>query len=308
VNSIRRENSLSVDGSGRQLAESACRLCLSQTSLVESHIIPAFVARWIKATSATGFLRGFNAPNQRMQDFPTVRLLCQDCEQRFSVSEKKFAESIFVPFHEGRTRFAYEDWLMHFAASLAWRCLVTSKREGLRDHPQHEAPVELACDTWADFLLGRTDRVGPYRFNLFFTSGGGTSDARVPDGMNWYFLRGADMTPVYSKTLAAAYAKLPGMFFWTSIVPPDPGGWSGTRIAKHGTIRGKGQLMKEAAAGGFLMSRIDAIYNRIGELSPKQTRRIEDAALRDPERTANSRSFEAWLHDEHLRQANKFKT
>jgi hypothetical protein len=243
-----------------------------------------------------------------MQDFPTVPLLCQDCEQRFSASEKKFAELIFVPFHEGRIRFSYEEWLLYFAVSLAWRCLTTSKRVGLQDHPQHAAPVDLACETWADFLLGRTNLVGPYRFNLFFTPGGGRSTARLPDGLNWYLLGGADMTPVYSKTLAAAYAKLPGMFFWTSIVPHDPGGWKGTRIAKHGTIRAKDQMMKEAAVGGFLMDRVDVVYKRISDLSATQKRRIEDAARRDPERTANSRSFEAWLHDERLRRENKFKS
>jgi len=185
--------------------------------------MPAFVARWIKETSATGFLRSFDVPNQRKQDFPTFPLLCPDCEQHFSAAEKKFAELIFVPFHEGRTRFSYEHWLLYFAVSLAWRCLVGSKREGLQDHPQHAAPVDLARDTWADFLLGRTDRLGPYRFNLFFTPLGGSSNARVPDGFNWY-LREADMTPVYSRTSAAVYAKLPCMFFWASIVPPDPGG------------------------------------------------------------------------------------
>ena len=285
----------------------ACRLCGNGTAIVGSHVMPAFVARWIKQTSATGFLRSFEAPNQRKQDFPTVPLLCPDCEQRFSASEKKFAELIFVPFHEGRTRFSYEDWLLYFAVSLAWRCLTASKREGLQDHPQHAAPVDLACDTWADFLLRRSDGVGPYRFNLFFTPFGGRSDARVPDGFNWY-LREADMTPVYSKTRAAAYAKLPHMFFWTSIVPPDPGGWRGTRIAAHGTIRAKNQIMKDGVVGEFLMNRADVVFKRISDLSPMQKRRIEDAVRRNPDRAVSSQSFEAWLHDERLRQENRFKS
>ena len=284
----------------------SCRLCRNETTLVQSHLVPAFVARWIKATSATGLFRGFEDPNQRRQDFPTLPFLCTECEQRFSTAEKRFAELIFVPFHGGRTRFFYEDWLLYFAVSLAWRCLAASKREGLQDHPHHAAPVDLACDAWADFLLGRSDRVGPYRFNLFFTPFGPRSDARLPDGLNWY-LREADMTPVYSNTRAAVYAKLPCMFFWASIVPPDPGGWRGTRIAAHGTIRAKNQIMKDGAVAEFLMNRADAIFKKINDLSPTQKRRIEDTVRRDPDRVLSSHSFEAWLHDESLRHENRLK-
>ena len=64
---------------------SECGLCGNLAELRDSHIVPAFVARWIKDTSATGFLRGFHQPNRRVQDFPTKRLLCEGCEQRFSV-------------------------------------------------------------------------------------------------------------------------------------------------------------------------------------------------------------------------------
>jgi hypothetical protein len=284
-----------------------CKLCQREGSLLDSHLIPAFVSRWVKQTSATGFMRGFEEPNVRKQDFPTLPLLCSDCEQRFSSSEKKFAEAIFFPCHEGRTRFAYEEWLLYFAASLGWRCLVASNREGLQDHPQHVAPVDAARDIWADFLLGRREGVGPYRFNLFFTPVGGWSTAKVPDGLNWYF-RNADMTPVFSRTRAATYAKLPGMFFWTSIVPPDPGGWKRTRITRRGTIRSKQQIISDGAVGEFLMHRADTIFKKINDLSPTQKQRIEDAVRRNPDRAATSGSFEAWLQDERIRIENRFKS
>ncbi len=116
------------------------------------------------------------------------------------------------------------------------------------------------------------------------------------------------MTAVYSKAFAATYVKLPGMVFWTSIVPPDPGGWKGTRIAKHGTIRSnKSQIVKDADVGIFLMSRADTIFRKINELSPQQKQRIEDTVLRDPHRAVQSLSFEAFLQDERLRRDNSFK-
>jgi len=287
---------------------SVCRLCGSEAEILESHVIPAFVGTWIKETSATGFLRGYHAPNRRMQDLPTARLLCGVCEQRFSRSEKKFVELLFRPFHDGRSRFFYEKWLLDFAVSMAWRCLATSNREGLRDHPHHTDAVKSARDTWTRYLLAQSDYAGPYRFNLFFTPLGGSSDSPVPDGLNWYFMRGADMTPVYSTACAATFIKLPGMLFWTSIVPPDPGGWRGTRIAERGTLRQSRQAMGERAAGQFLMDRVDLIYKRINNLSPQQSQRIIDSVRRNPERAAQSGSFEAWLDDERIRRANAPKS
>ncbi len=284
-----------------------CGLCGTETFLKESHVIPAFVPRFIKETSATGYLRGYHVPNRRVQDLPTVRLLCEACEQRFSLAERRFAEVIFRPFNDGRLRFPYEEWLLYFAVSLAWRCLATSNGAGLQDNPQHKTAVDRAREVWAEFLLGRRDRVNPYRFNLFFTPAGGTSESRVPEGLTWYLLRGADMTTVYSKSRAASYAKIPGMMFWTSIVPPDPGGWRRTRIAKRGTLRQGGQVLEARDAGQFLIERADLVYKRLNDLSPQQSQRIADTVRRDPERAAQSRSFQAWLDDERLRRENRSK-
>ena len=121
-------------------------------------------------------------------------------------------------------------------------------------------------------------------------------------------MRGVDMTPVYSNTLAATYVKFPGMLFWTSIVPPDPGGWRGTRIAKRGTFRQRKQVMEEPAAGQFLKDRIDLINKRINDLSPQQSQRITETVRRNPERAVQSRSFEAWLDDERIRRENRLKS
>ena len=165
-NGLGCEHILTETGVVKNSTTPACYLCGSEGEIVESHGIPAFAGRWIRETSATGFLRGYHEPNQRIQDLPTVRLLCQACEQRFSAAEKKFSELLFRPFlTDGRSRFPYEEWLLYFAVSLAWRCLAISNREGLGDHPHHIGAVNCARDTWAAYLLGRAGRAGPYRFN-----------------------------------------------------------------------------------------------------------------------------------------------
>ena len=63
---------------------SSCRLCGATKELQESHILPGFVFRWKKETSATGYLRFGQQPNLRVQDGVKLHLLCRDCERRFN--------------------------------------------------------------------------------------------------------------------------------------------------------------------------------------------------------------------------------
>jgi len=56
------------------------------------------------------------------------------------------------------------------------------------------------------------------------------------------------------------------------------------------------------------MERADRVYKRISNLSTQQNQRIADSIRRDPARAAQSRSFQAWLDDERLRQENSSKS
>ncbi len=65
----------------------ACSLCGEDKELRASHIIPKFVGKWLKKTSATGYMVSRLEPAKRVQDLPTSPLLCSDCEERFSKAE-----------------------------------------------------------------------------------------------------------------------------------------------------------------------------------------------------------------------------
>ena len=69
-----------------ELNTTACRLCLRARPLRDSHIIPAFVYRWQKGTSATGYTRSLERPNVRVQDGPVVPLLCDAAVTRGPIS------------------------------------------------------------------------------------------------------------------------------------------------------------------------------------------------------------------------------
>ena len=75
-----------------------CSLCHESKKLKESHFIPKFVGKWLKRTSATGYLRNIDNINKRQQDSLKDYLLCNDCELLFSGWEKQFSEKMFIPF------------------------------------------------------------------------------------------------------------------------------------------------------------------------------------------------------------------
>ena len=75
-----------------------CQLCDRDASLCESHVIPKFVFKWIKDTSATKRLRSMDDPDRLKQDGRKPRLLCADCERIFNRWETLFAKHIFWPY------------------------------------------------------------------------------------------------------------------------------------------------------------------------------------------------------------------
>ena len=84
-----------------------CKLCGSGAPLRNSHIIPRFVGRWMKETSPTPYLRYGGNMDQRLQDLFSMELLCNECENRSSGWETKFANEVFHPSAAGETVFRY---------------------------------------------------------------------------------------------------------------------------------------------------------------------------------------------------------
>ncbi len=60
-----------------------CRLCKIEAELKLSHFIPKFVGKWVKETSATGYIRFNHSINKRAQDIVKDYWLCGVCEQLF---------------------------------------------------------------------------------------------------------------------------------------------------------------------------------------------------------------------------------
>lgn len=280
-----------------------CRLCGGQGPIRQSHIIPKFIENWTKDTSATGFLRSPANPNLRTQSFSKIRLLCDACEQRFSVAEKAFSERIFGPYQEHRKgTFRYGSWLEKFAVSLAWRTTV-AEIEPLRDqNPKLASTADSALGAWSKFLLDEEERPGPHNFYLLFFDGL-MPDRRLrrPEGFHSYVLRASDSTLGSDGSDLVAYTKLPGILFCAAIEPRRRAGWPRSRICSSGTIR-TGQPLNDSDVWSLLLNRVGLFGSTMQGMSPTQLEKIEASVDAEPERAIRSRTYEAFLANRELRR------
>ena len=176
-----------------------CDLCEQEKQLQNSHLIPQFIFNWISKTSATGYLRRTINPNLRVQDGIKNKLLCRDCEQKFSKYEKYFADNIFYPYlNKTKTQFNYNKALQLFIISISWRIL---KHElyGLENH--QPSMYHYAKETeihWRNLLLNdKVDHEYEHHLFLFDYILDGPKD--LPDKFQFYMMRGTDGTIASSK-------------------------------------------------------------------------------------------------------------
>jgi hypothetical protein len=280
-----------------------CRLCTHNASLKDSHIIPKFIFRWLKETSATGYLRSGLNPNKRQQDGPKRPMLCEECEQRFSDWENEFAKGVFSPLREGQgfETFQYGPWLAKFAASLSWRVLLEIQSFG----PLSYLPPELipklteAEAIWRAFLLGTRRYISPYDVHLiplgYLKS---HTFEELPPNINRYFARDVAIDVVHSKAHTFVYTKLPFAVIVGLLQTTKPWEWAGTSLFSDGDTFGKDKRLGVPGVLGEYMNgksvRISEIYQSI---SKKQLSKIGEFMKENPDKVANSKTFEAMSWD-----------
>jgi hypothetical protein len=267
-----------------------CALCLRLKTLQQSHIVPAFAVRYLKRTSATGYLRGAIEPHLRRQDLDTLPLLCHDCEELVSASERQFSLSAF-PLIQGDDfrELEYGPWLLKFAVSLNWRALVAARDDVLRDFPQFARVLEKTLEQWRLFLIGNHSTPGT-EHHLFVFAG-------VPESVSvgfhpkllHYALRAIDVTQAVGKRHLAGYAKMMRSIFYSPIIPSAANGWKRTRIHAGGGRLASPQEIKMPGFGEFINSRIAEAFTQ--PLSEKQAKKIQEAMLKNPDRAIASESY-----------------
>lgn len=151
-----------------------CHLCKEDKELMESHIIPKFIFRWIKKTSITGKLRSTDNPNLRKQDGKTKKIFCADCEQKLSVIEKYFKEEFFDKAKNNnleKSEVTIE--LFDFCVSLILRNLklrmINNKVVGLE--PKEIAAFKEVIDKCRIYFINKNlDVLNDFNFHLIPTT------------------------------------------------------------------------------------------------------------------------------------------
>lgn len=269
-----------------------CKLCLKEKMLVDSHIIPKFVGRWLKDTSATGYIRQAINPNMRIQDLPTLKLLCRDCEGILAKWEREFSQTIFIPYlNEKKQKFRYSEWLIKFIISISYRVAITEVESFREESPKLATELDRAVENWRNVLLNDHPS-HKYAHHLFFLDTiKAAKGSNIPEGFHWYSLRGVDATIVSNSNSVFVFSKFPGMFFFSGVYPEKPNGWQKTRVHDEGRIVAANQIVSLPGFGDFFTDRIRQTMAFARGISDKQEQKIMTDILKDPKRTVNSDTF-----------------
>ena len=285
-----------------QLVFDQCALCAESSDLQASHIIPGFVFDWFRETSATGHFRFSQSPNRRVQDGLKPRMLCWECEQRFSFWEAKFAEKCFVPINNGRaSNISYEPWMLKFATSVSWRVLRTfAASGGLSEFPDHIlTKVDDALREWARFLLGHRPDPGPYEQHMFLVDvvEGRSSIANVPPNISRYLARAIECYVAHTQDTAVSYAKM-GKFVLFGFVAMDyPRRWKGTRLKVQQGWFGERDIELPQNVWNFICERARVTAGQYSQISERQQTKIRQSYERNLDRAARSETLRAMRHD-----------
>lgn len=148
-----------------------CALCQEESELQISHIVPKFVGKHLKATSIGNIRRQAN-PGKVIQDIEKHALLCHNCEELFSASERYFANTIFYPYlKDKKNKFSYDERLHFFLTSLAWRSLYLDILDFVENGGIRIEVLETMINSekvMRDYLLGLRKDIGNIEHNIFF--------------------------------------------------------------------------------------------------------------------------------------------
>ena len=283
-----------------------CALCRTKKKLVNSHIIPSFVGKYIKETSATGLLRKIEEPNARIQDLIKKPLLCKSCEDIFSKYEKYFAEKIFIPlnqkcsFQKSKCNFKYNENLLKYIISQSWRILYSDYDEYFKDKLSSEGQQEISkvIDDWRLYLLNKTNWNEQTTHYLFFWTYISITDIEIPNRFEFYIKRDVDGTIASDKEkkIIIVFTQIPSISIISAIRPRYLLGWEDAEIFKEGII-GTPQSIDsyDLDFNEFIIGRAKKIQEN--KMSEGQQQKILEAILKNPERFKISKTFEAFSEE-----------
>ena len=264
-----------------------------------SHVLPAFIYRWLRGRSGSGHIRHTDEPNKRVQDGLKLAWLCADCEALFSRFETAFATKLFHPWHSGTVAVPYSDWLLKFCVSVSWRVLRFARGRNTAHTytPDQERLLDQAEARWRAFLVG--DAPHPAEFEqhlLVFDNIESTTVTDLPPNMNRFMTGAITLDVVGSDRSLMTFAKL-GRFIIFGIIQKGPNRWEGTKVhVKDGLFKPR-KVVVPAGLLDLFKEKATLAATAMSKMSSKQQDKVEAHVLANLDRFLESDQLRSMLAD-----------
>ena len=278
-----------------------CALCGESSDLQLSHIVPGFVFRWFRESSATGHMRFGEVPNVRTQDGLKLRMLCHKCEQLFSPWEKNFCENCFGPINDGcAEHLPYGAWMLKCATSISWRVLrvFAASNELFDSPPRIHRATSKALHGWASFLKGNKAYLGRHEQHMFSIDAiREIANRNGPPNINRYLNRAIEIHVAHDNTSSFSYTKMGKLILFGFIDMRYSHNWRGTKLnTEQGRVR-TSDIDVPADILEYIYERARRSAARYTQISESQQTKIRQSYEKDMARATNSDTLRAMHQD-----------
>lgn len=282
------------------MAVDKCALCHETKELELSHIVPKFVIRHLKKTSF-GAIRSMANPDKVIQDGEKYYLLCEACEDLFSIYETKFANKFFYPYMKDNVKkFDYDKDTYYFLSSVSWRSLYLDILDFVENYDTYGVNLTTLDNliqnerTMREYLLDINTGINGIEHHIFFFDDLVDVEKSYPKlRPHVTFHRGITSYTFFSKELnsQATITNMMGIILFSLYSKGPDENWENTEIINGiGHIEAKDQKVK-SFCGNELIEILEFAKQSADKMSAKQKNKVAEKIKVNPEGFSNSKAF-----------------
>jgi hypothetical protein len=284
------------------MPQGICRLCQQETELRQSHVLPAFVFRWLKESAGNAHMRRGMEPNRRVQDGLKYYWLCESCEGTLNHYETAFANNLFYPYIEAPgSQFNYSNWLIQFCTSLSWRVLKYYHDEIHLNGWDSEqlSYVAEAEQVWRELLLGIRPHPGACQQHLlpFDQIASTSSPGELAPNINRYLMRAIDMDLCRGEKTIFTFSKIGRFIILGFIREPSLNRWRSTKVNANRGIIGPKKYAIQRSFWNYLDQKARRMSELLESMSEKQRHKVDQTLRKNIDLYYGSDAYQSMLAD-----------